>query len=299
MIVMATKKGLPVLVIIVAILAAFGGGYYVLSSGMLPGGPAIPGISTASRATEKDFAFIEDPLIRKHFVAMANTRAFRSRGRDIIGAEGSFNVFEVEIQGDMDGFYNWHEDNGKKNGEMISIGDTTYVKDYKDNTWWKQTVKPEEKPQNEDVGEREPKDFKEEFKSLEGKAPTYEKLGEEKCDGLMCYKYKEVDTEIPEASRTFWFDKTKFLLRKEEYGFGEWRISATYEYGNIRITAPSPTKDVPEGKSVYEYLGGGGGIPASAAGGGGAGGAGVPSQEEINKMMQQYQSAPADGEEGF
>lgn len=245
----------PVLIILIVLAVVGGGGYFLIQSGKLPGpASSLPGASLfVPKATEKDFAFIEDPLIRKHFAAQANVTAFRSRSHDLIGQEGSFNVFEVQMRGNDAAFYNWREDAGKKGGELISIGDTTYVKDYKDGAWWKQTVKPEEKPKNEDEGEREPQNFADEYK--EDQELTYKKLGEESCGKLTCYKYEEVDPQNPEAKRIFWFDTQKLLLRKEESGFGEWRASVTYEYDSINIRAPSPTKDVPEGRNIYEYMG--------------------------------------------
>lgn len=249
----------PVLIILIVLAVVGGGGYFLIQSGKLSGpASSLPGASLfIPKATEKDFAFIEDPLIRKHFAAQANVTAFRSRSHDLIAQAGSYNVFEVQAQGDDAAFYNWHEDDGKKNGELISIGNTTYVKDYKDGAWWKQTLKPEEKPKNEDEGAREPQNFEEEYK--EDRKLTYQKLGEEACgpstgSGLTCYKYKEVDPKNPEASRIFWFDKGKFLLRREESGFGEWRAAIEYSYDGINIRVPSPTKEVPEGKNIYEYL---------------------------------------------
>ncbi len=265
-----SKGASPILFVgIVAVIAAIVG-YYLYSQGKLPIGTST---LLVPKATENDFAFITDPLIRKHLAAQSNVTSYRSKTHDLIGTKGSFNVFEVQIKGaDMAAFYNWHEDDGKKGGELISIGETTYIKDYNEGKWWKQTVKPEEKPKNKDEGEREPKDFTEDLKEMQAKPLTYEKLGEESCGSLTCYKYKEVDVQTPEASRIFWFDKSKFLLRKEESGFGEWRGTTEYTYDAINIGAPSPTKDVPEGRNIYEYLGtgapvGGSGLPSSATGG--------------------------------
>lgn len=252
------KGAVPIVLVLLVLAAIVGGGYYLASSGNLP--VSVPGVSVMPRATEKDFSFIDDPLIRKHFAAQANVTAFRSKTHDLIGAAGSFNVFEVQIKGNDALFYNWHEDSGKKGGELISIGDTTYIKDYKDNAWWKQTLKPAAKPKNEDEGQREPQDFKDEYEK--DRKLTYKKLGEEACPPAGgCYKYEEVDPKNPEAKRIFWFDKDKFLLRKEESGFGEWRGTTEYEYNAINIQPPSPTKDVHEGRNIYEYMGTGAPIP--------------------------------------
>lgn len=281
-----TQRGISPIVFLIIIAMVAGGIYLVAKQGNLPSGISslVPTGLVVPKATENDFAFIEDPLIRKHFAAQANVTAYRTRSHDLIGQEGSFNVFEVQVKGNDAAFYNWHEDSGKKNAELISIGDTTYIKDYKDGAWWKQTIKPEERPKNEDEGEREPTNFKEEFEGLKAKPPKYEKLGEEACGSLTCYKYKEVDASIPEASRIFWFDKDKLLLRKEESGFGEWRATITYEYDAINIRAPFPTKDVPAGRNIYEYMGTGAPIPA----GGGSGLPEVPVLPAIPGEESQY-----------
>lgn len=262
-----TEEGITPVMFLIIIVAVLAGGYVLLQSGKLPiSAPVLPGISLGTpRVTEAEFSFIDDPLIRKHFAAQANVTTYRTKAHDLIAQKGSLNVFEVQVRGEKDtAFYNWHESDGKKGGELIAIGDTTYIKDYKDGTWWKQTIKPEERPKNKDEGEREPADFKEEYTGLKVKPPKYEKLGEEACGSLTCYKYKEVDPQIAEASRIFWFDKGKLLLRREESGFGEWRATTEYEYDAINIRPPTPTKDVPAGHNIYEYMGTGAPIPSGA-----------------------------------
>jgi len=260
---MATHENgaVPILVLLVALIVAIFGGYYVLSKGMIPGAPAvpaIPGLALAPpRATEKDFAFIEDPLIRKHFVAMANVNAFRTT-MELTG-KGGQNVSDVEMSGDNVKFYTSEVQNGKPSGEMISIGDTTYLKDYKDNAWWKQVSKPDVTPTPGETPAAKPEDFKTVYE--DNRTMTYEKQGEESCmpagrpaADLICYKYKEIDPKSPDTSRVFWFDKNKLLLRREETGFGEFKGMTSYEYDNIHVSAPTPTKNVPEGKSIYDYM---------------------------------------------
>ena len=64
------------LLILVAVVAVVGIGYYVI---VQQGSLSIPGVSLAPRATEKDFAFIEDATLRKNFVAQANTAAYSTK----------------------------------------------------------------------------------------------------------------------------------------------------------------------------------------------------------------------------
>ena len=263
-----TTSKSPVLLVILAlfflfVVAGLAGLYFMRSfnlpvslPGNLSGLVGLPGV--AMRATESDFAFVDDPLVRKHMAAQANVTAFRMRSHDLIGTKGSYTVFETQLTGSDMAYASWREADSKKSEELISMGETIFVKDYKDNAWWKQVNKPEAKPTGIEEPMKEPADFKKEYENLKTKPPEFEKMGEETCgpsaDGLTCYKYKEVDESNPEASRLFWFDTQKYLLRKEESGFGEWRAAVEYEYDNIYVKAPSPTKDVPEGKNIYEYM---------------------------------------------
>ena len=67
----------------------------------------------------------------------------------------------------------------------------------------------------------------------------------------------------------------------------------TYSYAGVEVKTPSPTKDVPEGKSAYEmmYAPSMQGVPSVKKSGSatGAGEAGtVPSEAELKKLMEQY-----------
>lgn len=258
------KQKSPILFVILVLfflflLAGLAGFYFMRSFNLpvslpasLSGLVALPVLTP--RATESDFSFISDPLVRKHMTAQANQTVFRVRSHDLVSTKGFYSFFEVQISGNEMAYSSWQESDGKKLNELMSIGDTTFVKEYKTNTWWRQVSKPEAKPTGNEEPMEEPTDFKKEYEDLKTKPPAFEKIGEESCGSLTCYAYKEVDSENPEASRLFWFDTKQYLLRKEETGFGEWRAANNYEYDNIAVKAPSPTKDVPEGKNIYEYM---------------------------------------------
>jgi hypothetical protein len=225
------------------------GGFFLYKSGKLP----IPGVvQLATRVSEADFPNVSDPILRKHFVAQTNVNAVRTITQS--SGKGTKDTSEYQIKGDT---FNWRmkeEDGTKEISQMVIIGDTTYVKDYADNKWWKQTTKPEE---TEDVAET-PNDLKEEL-TMEDPS-LYKNLGTEACGNLTCYKYEQTFKDSP-GTRTFWFDTKKYLLRKEVSAYGEFSTTIEYEYDGISITAPSPTKDVPEDRNIYEYLTGGGYTP--------------------------------------
>ena len=215
----------------------------------------LPDVGIGQKVSEADFAFIEDPILKKHFVTQANVADYRTTGTS--PGSGLKQVSEVQIRGNS-----WNRREVESNGatevkNTITIGDTMYLKDYSDNKWWKQIMKFEEtEVVDEEVTENtKPKDFKEEYSDPE---ITYKSLGKENCglsasSGLTCYKYQQYFSKDPEFKRTFWFDDKDYLLRKEQGGFGEFISTIEYSYDGIDITAPSPTKDVPEGKSIYDY----------------------------------------------
>jgi len=243
----------PLTVIAVLVIVGIGGYFLLSQKGSLPT-PGIPGGSTLTpRATEKDFESItEDPILRKHFAAQANKTDYRYKGTS--PGSGLTTVNEVQIKGENFNTREIESDGDKERKHIIIIGNTTYLKDYTDNKWWKQTVKFEEDMPEEDQME-EPKDFKEEYSQPNLK---YKSLGKEDCGshakGLTCFKYEQIFPESPESKRIFWFDDKDYLLRKDQAGFGEFIATLEYSYEGINIQVPSPTKDVPEGKSIYEYV---------------------------------------------
>lgn len=250
----------PIILIAVIAAAAIIGGFFLLRQGKIS--LPLPGVSQiVPRVTEKDFEFIEDANLRKHFVAQANQTTYRSKNYE--NAAGLVFVTEVQIKKE---FFNTreieyepvgNEPMGKETKHKIEIGNTIYVKDYSDGKWWKQTITPEEEKKiPEEEKPAEPLDFKAEYSKPDLK---FKFLGKEACGpsagGLTCFKYEQL-TGGPEEmafKRIFWFDDKKYLLRKEESTVGEFKVAIEYSYDNINITAPSPTKDVPEGKSIYDY----------------------------------------------
>ncbi|MBI2034274.1 MAG: hypothetical protein HYT11_00905, partial [Candidatus Levybacteria bacterium] len=205
------KKPLLILLAVIAVIGI--GSYIVMQQGSLP----IPGISPTLRATEKDFAFIQDATIRKHFVAQANQTKYRTKSYST-GADLNF-LTETEIKGENFNIRNIEYDpSGKETKHRVEIGNTIYVKDYSDNAWWKQTIVPEEIPAEEKP--EEPVDFKEEYAqpSLNFKFITKEPCGAQFPGSTTCFKYEQTDNANQEmyTLRTFWFDDNKYLLRKEE-----------------------------------------------------------------------------------
>lgn len=231
--------------------------------------------------TESDLSGIKDPLIRKNFVAQANAKSYRvvtSSGK----SEGSTTT-EIQIEGTNIKFHTTMHIGGKTQ-EMIVIGDTTYVKDPKENVWWKQ-VSVEKADDDKSTQFKAPSlsDIKEEFTNKQDTA-EFKQLGTEACGTLSCYKYQETDGGDTSGVRTFWFDTKEYLLRKDEQKLGGVLTTNVYSYEGVNIQAPTPTKDVPEGHSAYEYMMG---LPSAADTNKTSQ---VPSQAEIDAMMKKAQA---------
>ncbi len=240
------SKAIVGVVLVVALLA---GGYFFMS--FRGGGSplsALPGVTP--RVSEKDFEFITDPVMRKHFVAQANATAFRTK-TDSSG-KGTVDTTEVQMQGDQFRWRSTVNDKGKDISDAIYIGDTTYIKDFSDNKWWKQTIKPEKTTQTQKATENKPIDIKEEVDKEKDKL-NFKALGKEACGNMMCYKY-EISFGSDSGKQTVWFDDQKYLTRREESSFGEFKTAVEYSYDNINVSPPTPTKDVPEGKNIFEFL---------------------------------------------
>ncbi len=237
----------------------------VALSGCKPTLPGKAGEAVSQAAADAAIAEmlkdIEDPLVRQHLTKQFQVKAYRTV-TDASG-RGQVTTTEMVIEGESAKFRTAVSENNKPVSDLIVIGDATYVKDMKDGSWWKQVSKPEE-PKDLPAGIQAPstEEFQEKFAESKTKT-SYKSLGTEACGALTCYKYEEI-TEGQEGKRTFWFDNKDLLLRRDEFAFGEFTTRNEYQYDGVKVNEPSPTKPVPEGRSVYEYLGFGGGATLPA-----------------------------------
>ena len=226
------------------------------------------------------FANIDDPLLRKHLIAQVNQLSFRTT----TSAPGiGQTVNEVQIKGDVGSFH--LTTGGPSPIDMITIGNTIYAKDFSDNAWWEQQTGDDPQSQVSSVDlPPVPADLAAQFAQKD--STNYESLGQEACGNLTCHKYRETDPDFgPGWTRTFWFDTKDLLLRKEQVGLPGEAAPTEYSYDNINITKPSPTKPVPEGKNITELMFG---IDTSNLPSAEDFGAGAPSQEDLNKLMEQF-----------
>lgn len=199
----------------------------------------------ATITNENEFSEIKDPLLRKHFTAQANSLQYFVKTVSL-GKQG-FSQLEAQTSGNTTNYRFLENDGTKDTTETISLFNTFYIKDYSDNSWWKQKIQEE----TEDVNQK-PENFKTEFLTKQEKV-IYENNGKEICGKSTCYIYQEINPKDPESKRVFLFDDKKFLLQKEELSFGEFKTTNIYSYNEVFIKEPFPSKNVPEGKSIFEY----------------------------------------------
>ena len=129
---------------------------------------------------------------------------------------------------------------GKEDYHTISIAETTYTLDFADNKWWKYISSPSDGEESEAVEESEELL---DFNVAEDKS-TYKKIGKEGCAKLTCFKYQVIDPENTESTEYIYFDDKEYLLRKTRSEGKDGSVSeSTIEYGDVKVSEPSPVKE--------------------------------------------------------
>lgn len=253
-------KLLPIIIVAAVIILGAGGFYFFnQQSG---GGIKIPGMKPALNPNCE----LNDPELCKYYnnyVNMPKNYTLTSTGNygDVSGE--SVMIFDGE------NYQMITKQGDKEISNMISIGDTTYTKDYSDNAWWKYTVTTTEGEEDE----TEPINIEED---LVKDTTKYTFVGKEACGDLMCFKYEIILTGSTDGSKQFiLFDDRDYLTRKVIIQNADGSIlgESVYMYNNAKVSVPSPVKE---------------GDPYSAGSEAGY------SEEEARKMMEQYQQQMPD-----
>lgn len=132
-------------------------------------------------------------------------------------------------------------ESGSEKYNTITIGKTTYTKDYTDSKWFKYTASDST---DSIVSSQENQvDFDDKAEQAEDKT-TYEKIGTEACGKLTCFKYKVIDPANTESTEYIYFDNKDYQLRKSRSEAKDGTVSeATYSYDKVSISEPSPVKE--------------------------------------------------------
>jgi hypothetical protein len=161
---------------------------------------------------------------------------------------------------------------GKETSAMVVFNNATYFKDYGEDTWMKMSSQDTNSEDNLlDI----PNTIEEIQQSFEEETLTtvYNKLGQEPCGsmapGLTCDIYEMYEQDSDDFKTKLWIDTKEHLSRKMESNFtGNGTNTIVFTYGPVTITEPSPVRE-------FE-------LPSYNMGSGPQ----MPSQEEIQKMMQ-------------
>jgi outer membrane lipoprotein-sorting protein len=189
-------------------------------------------------------------------------------------AEGQKSTFVMQVDGKkthlkMDGALAY---------EVITIDGTTYTK--AGDTWWKQTSPNETAKQYE---AQTSVDFEEPASdtTAEPDKTSYNKLGKEKCGNFNCFKYEVVNPTDTGTKSFLWFDDEDYQLRRTLTTSGTTTYDATYSYEKVSVNVPSPVKDL----GPDQYIVPGQNEPISLP----SAGDGMPSPEELQQLLEQYQ----------
>lgn len=244
------SKG-PLIIILAAVLVVILGavGFFFLKDSIFPAkGLTGQALNANCKLNDKDLC-----KFMSNFKGLENMSA-----KSVTTIDGKKTETTMDIQGTDKSHITTTAD-GKEESNYISIGNTTYMKDYSDNKWWKSTV------DTKDTAGSEKTDWKAEFeKSVNDSADktTYKKIGKEACGSLTCFKYQVIDPQNTESTEYIWFDTKNYSLRKTRSEAKGTVTETTFNYDGVNITEPSPTKDMTNPADAYQSL-----LNSSAAGG--------------------------------
>lgn len=158
---------------------------------------------------------------------------------DSTGSDGKGSTLTLKIKGsDKDQMI--VTEAGKETYNYITIGNTSYTKDYTDNKWFKYTYSADK----DLVKSEESKiDFDAKEENVADKT-TYQKIGTEACGKYTCFKYQVIDPAVTDSTEYIYFDNKEYLLRKTRSEAKDGSISeAAFDYSNFSISEPSPVKE--------------------------------------------------------
>jgi len=226
------SKGVLGIIIIVLIAGA---AFFFVNKNNGGGNP----ISSLVKAPLNPVCELKDPELCKFMNNWQTIKDYSMTSTSTDKAHGAKMESVFEISGK-----NTHmigKENGKDNYEMISIDNSTYTKDYSDNTWWKMTYDPEK---NKELTKEFMKDdVFDEDKAVEDKT-EYKLIGKEACGNMTCFKYQVIDANDTSTTQYIWFDDRDYLLRKQSTVDADGNsMDVMFAYGSVTVSVPSPVKE--------------------------------------------------------
>ncbi|MFA5926583.1 MAG: hypothetical protein WCT32_02160 [Patescibacteria group bacterium] len=231
------KKWLMLVIVIVLLVAAVG--YFVFASKSSDGSGGGGILSTVVSKSLNPNCRYNDPDLCKFINGWKEVKYFTMNSSDT-AADGKTTASVFKMEGKENSQIIMSE-NGKESYQTISIGTTTYTKDYSDNKWFKYTPKPTDT--NVAAETESQVDFDTKVDDTADKT-TYQKIGTEACAKLTCFKYKVVDPANTDYTEFIYFDNKDYQLRKTRTEMKDGSVSeGTYDYAKLSISTPSPVKE--------------------------------------------------------
>lgn len=258
---------LGLIIAVVVVLAIGGVGYFVYNKNKSGGtSTADKAIQEALKNAKCDY---DDKDLCKFFTSYEAQKYFTIDS--VSESDGKKTTMTLKTEGDGKSYM---KIGGETPYEVIYIGTTTYTK-AADGTWWKQTTKndtADDFKSDADIDIQEPE-------NAEAAKTKYKKIGKEKCGNLTCFKYQEILPD-PAAISYLWFDDKDYQIRRTQTIDNGNTTDATYSYGKVSITEPSPVKELGENQYLMPGASEPTTLPTTGDG---------PTEEEIQQLMQQYQ----------
>ena len=262
---LTNERGFSHIIVIAAVvvLAVVGiAGWMVAKNSGNP--PANANTDAVREALKNAKCDSKDTDVCKFFASWKATRYFTANTTTTVGKTTNTSTLKVDGK-------NYHSKiNSQLAIETIVIGNASYTKDIKENTWYKQEL-----VEQSTTGFR----FDESELKSDGGKFTYKKIGKENCGELTCFKYEVINAEDRGLKQYIWFDDQDYQLRKQTTEQKETfaKTSTTFSYNKVTISEPSPFTELRKGEM---YIPGQGVINPSSIPG--------ANMDELNKLIEQY-----------
>ncbi len=228
----------PIIIAVIAVVVVIASGYFFINKNKTnPVADTVAKIAGLNPNCEYN-----DPDLCK-FVNNWKTISTYSVKSTMTGPDSAKTESTFEIAGE-DRVHIAVSEGGKETWQVITIGDTTYTKDFSDNKWWKK-VQEKEKESLAKQFEFKFEDEHDASTPAEHSHTTYKSVGKEACGKMQCFKYQVIEPDFADITEYIWFDDKDYLLRRQmtEDKANNSTSDTSFTYDKVNIDVPSPVKD--------------------------------------------------------
>lgn len=228
-----------IIAIVVVVLAVGGVGWYIMQNkddktASVANSPAAEEAKSACDDALGDEEFCK-------FAANFNSLGSYKATLTTSGPDGN-SVLEMEVDASGNSSIVTKE-GGKETSAMIYLDKVSYLKNSTDNSWIKYDTGSATDQAPTDLSNDVNIDF-DQSDIPEADQVKYNKIGEEDCGGSKCLKYEIVDPATPKSKQFVWFDTKDYQLRRWSSTEGGNTSDMVITYSEVKITAPSPVKEM-------------------------------------------------------